>query len=491
MRAIVFAAEDSRGMEPLSAHRPASLLRIVDKPFLFHLFEALHTQGIQKVELVVHDFPEQLRAAVGQGERWGLQVSIHTIKHPSTPFSTLRFNAERWEENWIFLAHASELPLGKVELLNQPTRLFAQQFPTEWGIVSRKSLCQLRGTESWKEVLDLQNSPHPIHVEHLLKLRTHRDLVESNQWALEYGSDFLLFPSSARQLRPGVWVSRGCKIHPSVELQAPLFLGEGVEVKEGAQLGPHSLLEGHSLVDSYAHVGQSLVCQNSYIGEGLDVQESIVDRNVLIHLTLGTQVVIKDDFLLGELSPPSLSRSFFHFLERAFAGMLLILLSPLILSFVLFRRLKVESKVRLPSSPHKSEWEEDPLLSFSTQAPCGTVFHLLSQLPRLYNILCGQIHFIGVQPRSRVELEQLPPDWQGLVLKAKAGMIAVSDVEYGPHASSDEVYSSESYYSAHRGVWTDCKIACSYLAQSIRFRKRESSRESQIPSSAVKEETHS
>jgi N-acetyl-alpha-D-muramate 1-phosphate uridylyltransferase len=61
-------------LQALTECTPKSLLPIAGRPFLFHQLELLQRQGVQRVVLCVGHLGEQIRAAAGDGRRFGLSI---------------------------------------------------------------------------------------------------------------------------------------------------------------------------------------------------------------------------------------------------------------------------------------------------------------------------------------------------------------------------------------------------------------------------------
>ena len=53
---------------------PKALVPLAGRPFIDHQLAALHAQGVREVVMCVGHFAEQIRAHVGDGERFGLHV---------------------------------------------------------------------------------------------------------------------------------------------------------------------------------------------------------------------------------------------------------------------------------------------------------------------------------------------------------------------------------------------------------------------------------
>jgi N-acetyl-alpha-D-muramate 1-phosphate uridylyltransferase len=61
-------------LRPVTDHVPKSLLRIAGRPFIFHQLELLKRQGVNRVVLCVGHLGDQIKAAVADGDRFGLAI---------------------------------------------------------------------------------------------------------------------------------------------------------------------------------------------------------------------------------------------------------------------------------------------------------------------------------------------------------------------------------------------------------------------------------
>lgn len=74
MKAMILAAGLGKRMRPLTDHTPKPLLKIGARYLIeFHL-EKIAKAGIKEVVINTHWLAEQIPAALGNGERWGLQI---------------------------------------------------------------------------------------------------------------------------------------------------------------------------------------------------------------------------------------------------------------------------------------------------------------------------------------------------------------------------------------------------------------------------------
>ncbi len=102
-----------------------------------------------------------------------------------------------------------------------------------------------------------------------------------------------------REIEPGIWIDRGARVHRSVFLAGPAYIGCGVRVRASAQVGRFSAVEECCLLDRGAVIEDATILPHSYIGKGINVAHAIVDRNQLGHLRSGLTIPIDDPRIIG------------------------------------------------------------------------------------------------------------------------------------------------------------------------------------------------
>jgi glucose-1-phosphate thymidylyltransferase len=75
MKALVLAGGAGTRLRPLTHTSAKQLVPVANKPVLFYGLEALAAAGITEVGIVVGDTAAEIRSAVGDGSRFGMQVS--------------------------------------------------------------------------------------------------------------------------------------------------------------------------------------------------------------------------------------------------------------------------------------------------------------------------------------------------------------------------------------------------------------------------------
>jgi NDP-sugar pyrophosphorylase family protein len=101
------------------------------------------------------------------------------------------------------------------------------------------------------------------------------------------------------QIRPGVWVHAGAKVHRNARIVAPAFIGEHAKIRSSAVITRASVVEHHAEVDCGTVVEGSTILPFTSLGAGLDVAHSVCCLQRLTDLSRNTEVEINDGRILG------------------------------------------------------------------------------------------------------------------------------------------------------------------------------------------------
>jgi lipopolysaccharide/colanic/teichoic acid biosynthesis glycosyltransferase len=480
------------------------LLPLVDRPFLQHIVEYLVEQGILDFDFVLSHLPEKIEHLLGDGTRWGSTFRFHLVGDASRPYRLLPTILPRDGQEPLLLGHADRLPqFSLADLRSLPQHrmpvVFSWQNPSRSAAIERgpwtgwawlPSSCLAQCPNDVEEqglatflLARAQTEGVVVEVPQVLSVQSYDELLAAHHTVLTKQFPGLLL--TGRETDEGIWLSRNVSLHPTAKLTPPVYIGENCRIGRGVQVGPNVVIGKNCILDARSTVSDSLIFSGSYVGEALELADAIVDRNCLVNVRVGAAISVADNFILGSLAEHDLRQWLTGCLSRLASWGLLALTWPLLLLTAcvlkLVRRGPVwhaREVVRLPASSAEVTWQTFRLWSFLPTAAPGTpgppavadgLRHFFCRfLPALINIAKGELHFVGVAPRTPAELSLLAPDWRALYLRTKAGIVTEAYINFGPAPTEDEVYSAETFYSAMAGFRHDAKLLLAYVARVAR-----------------------
>ncbi|MCB0976564.1 MAG: glucose-1-phosphate thymidylyltransferase, partial [Acidimicrobiales bacterium] len=75
MKGLILAGGSGTRLRPITHTGAKQLVPVANTPILFHSLQHLADAGIKQVGVIVGDTAEEIREAVGDGSRWGLEVT--------------------------------------------------------------------------------------------------------------------------------------------------------------------------------------------------------------------------------------------------------------------------------------------------------------------------------------------------------------------------------------------------------------------------------
>ncbi|MGH9503231.1 MAG: hypothetical protein ACRD20_10315 [Terriglobales bacterium] len=102
-----------------------------------------------------------------------------------------------------------------------------------------------------------------------------------------------------RQIKPGVWIDEGARVHRSARIVAPAYIGQGARVRASALVTRFSNVERRCVVDCGTAIENSSVLPFTRVGRGLDVVHSVIEGERLMNLSRNVAFTIEDPKLFG------------------------------------------------------------------------------------------------------------------------------------------------------------------------------------------------
>lgn len=290
MKRVILICPDQRpALEALAGGVPLALAVYLGKPLIEHCLDGLARNGVTDVMLLASDRPSEVRAYVGDGSVWGIQIRIFP-------------EASELSAEEASARHASFMPDAVTTLDSLP------QAP---------EVSILRDAESW----------HRSRAELL-------PLLAANQ-------------IGAREIAPGIWQGLKSRVSSSAVLHAPCWIGPNTIIGAQAVVGPRAFIENDSVIDAHATVENSSVAPRTYLGSMTHLGDSVAAGPVLVNWENGSIAHLTDAFLLSRLDTPRVSPS--SPLARFMALLVIVLTFPFALIAFCCRPSIMSREAVLPS----------------------------------------------------------------------------------------------------------------------------------------------
>jgi glucose-1-phosphate thymidylyltransferase len=351
MRALVLAGGEGSRLRPLTHTSAKQLIPIAGTPILFHALEDIAEAGIREVGIVVGQTAGEVRAAVGDGSRWDLDVTYIQQEAPlglahavltarsfveGQPFlmylgdNVLLEGLTRFVEEFertrpdaqIFLARVPEPERfgvavidgdRVVRLVEKPREpisdlalvgvyLFDDSILEAAASLSPSGRGELEITEAIQWLVDHGKTVRAQMVEGWWKdTGKPDDLLEANRMMLSVVEDSIEGEVDATTVEGAVVIAPGTKITSSV-LRGPLVIGPDVVIDDST-IGPDVSIEQgchiarSEIADSILMEGCAVTdvhgLTGSILGRGVEVRHSGGDG--LHRLIVGDQSQVEVD----------------------------------------------------------------------------------------------------------------------------------------------------------------------------------------------------
>jgi carbonic anhydrase/acetyltransferase-like protein (isoleucine patch superfamily) len=110
-----------------------------------------------------------------------------------------------------------------------------------------------------------------------------------------------------REVRPGVWVGHGARLHRSARMVAPVYVGRNSRVQSAAVVTRFSNLERDCTVGEGSVIANATVLPDTTIGRGLDIVSALVSGGEFIDLSRNLKVTMRDPRLISDAISPRTS----------------------------------------------------------------------------------------------------------------------------------------------------------------------------------------
>lgn len=349
MKGLILSGGKGTRLRPLTYTSAKQLVPVANKPVLFYGVEAMAAAGIRDIGIVVGDTRAEIRAAVGDGSRWGVRVQYieqdaplglaHAVKI-SRPFiaddpfvmylgdNLLNKGITHFVEEFarekpaaqILLAHVpdpqmfgvAELRNGMVvRLVEKPTEpigdlalvgvyMFGPEVFTSVDRISPSFRNELEITDAIQDLIDRGLTVRPHIVDGWWKdTGKLEDMLEANRLILDTQKRRVDGAVDAESRIEGkVVVEAGAVVERSI-IRGPAIIGSNARIVQ-AYIGPFtSIMNDVEIQDS--EIEHSIILEGSSVRDLANrVIDSLIGRNVRIY-----RIPVKPSayrFMLGDNS---------------------------------------------------------------------------------------------------------------------------------------------------------------------------------------------
>lgn len=327
MKGLVLSGGKGTRLRPITYTSAKQLVPVANKPVLFRVIEAIRDAGIDEIGIVIGDTGPEVRAAVGDGKRFGVRVEYILQDAPLGLAHAVKISREfLGDERFVMFLGDNCIQGGISSLIEQFGRsehnaqivLKRVPNPQQYGVAELDDRGQiLRLTEKPREPrsdLALVGiylfDPSIWEAVEAIKpsWRGELEITDAIQWLVEHGRT--VFP----YIHDGWWIDTGKKddmleanrlileeMAPGIEgyvdrdsqLIGKVIIEKGAEIINSTIRGPAIIGEDARIVNSY--VGPFTSIYHHCLVEGSEIEHSIV----LEHCTIKDLPHRLEDSLIG------------------------------------------------------------------------------------------------------------------------------------------------------------------------------------------------
>jgi glucose-1-phosphate thymidylyltransferase len=354
MKALVLAGGKGTRLRPITHTSAKQLVPVANKPILFYAIESIRDAGIDDIGLIVGDTQAEIRAAVGDGSRWGVRITYIPQEAPlglahavwtardflgDSPFvmylgdNLIQHGIQRFVREFEALQvdalilltaveHPEQFGVAELDDSGQVTRL--EEKPKEprtnlalvgvylfnaaiHDAISRirpSARGELEITDAIQMLIDTGRRVHShVHTGWWLDTGKKDDMLEANRVVLdELPSEMRGEMDATSRVVGRVQIGVGTQLVNSC-VRGPAVIGRGCRLVN-TFVGPYtSISDGAEIIDS--EIEHSIVLDNSRIVHpGSRIEDSLIGRNVEVTRCDSRPAALR--LLLGDDSQVSL-----------------------------------------------------------------------------------------------------------------------------------------------------------------------------------------
>jgi len=329
VKGLILSGGSGTRLRPITHTSAKQLVPVANKPILFYGIEDLAEAGITEIGIIVGETADEIRAAVGDGSRWGVEVTYlaqdeprglahavliardflgdddfvmylgdNLIRQGVTQFVEA-FEADRRDAETPTLHDAPQAPSAQILLtrVHDPERFGVAALDDEGNVARLVEKPEQPPSDlALVGVYLFDSSVHEAVRQIQPSARGELEITDAIQWLIDHGHKV------RHQVLDGWWKDTG-KLEPLLEGNRLVL--ETIETSIEGQVDDTSRLEGRVVIQKGAEVVNSHIRGPAIIGERTLIIDSYVGPYTSVHddcLVQGTElehsIVLEESQLL-------------------------------------------------------------------------------------------------------------------------------------------------------------------------------------------------
>jgi NDP-sugar pyrophosphorylase family protein len=342
MKAILLAGGKGTRLRPLTIHTPKPIVPIFNRPFLHYQIDLLkRVPEIDEVILSLNYQPRRIEELFGDGSELGIKIRYVVEPVPLGTAGAVKYAGDSLTESVVVFNGdvLTQVDVDAVIRLHRERRARATivltpvENPAAYGLVETDSSGNITRFVEKPKAHEITTNLINAGI-YVLEPDTFDRIPSDVSWSIEHS----FFPSLIERHETfvaytydGYWIDIGSpekyaevhrdimdgrfaappflnlasprtavaadvRLEPGARIEEPCFIDDGVLIKEGARIGPYSVIGRQTQIEENAVVEGAIVWPNCRISRDAVVRHAIVGRNCHI----GRSVLLNSGAVLGD-----------------------------------------------------------------------------------------------------------------------------------------------------------------------------------------------
>lgn len=309
MKGLILSGGTGTRLYPLTFTSAKQLIPVANKPILFRVIEAIRDAGIDDIGIVVGDTGDEIRAAVGRGGRWDVNVTYIHQENPLGLAHAVKVSQDfLGEDSFVMFLGDNVIQGGISDLVHEfeASDWSSQIVLTRVEHPERYGVAELNGEGRVVHLVEKPSEPpsdlalvgiymfdHHVHeaVNSITpSWRGELEITDAIQWLVE--NDHKVYPYIHR----GWWIDTG---EPNELLKANGLVLEGlkpyvqgyvdrdsevdsrVTIEAGAEI-INSVIRGPTIIGERTRIVNSYVGPFTSIYHDVEIEDSEIERAIIL-----------------------------------------------------------------------------------------------------------------------------------------------------------------------------------------------------------------